>query len=123
MKILDEVERLRFDPDVAYGPDEPLLDQVTIAPLTAPLRTGVPVQAALLRVAPGGRIARHLATVPQILAVLDGAGEVSGADGELQAIAAGEAVFWEAGEAHETRSDDGLTALVIEGPGLEPIRR
>jgi hypothetical protein len=55
--------------------------------------------------------------------VLDGAGEVAGADGEFQPIAAGEAVFWSAGEEHETRTDDGLTALIIEGPGLQPLRR
>jgi quercetin dioxygenase-like cupin family protein len=123
MKIVDEVERLRFDPNVAYSPAEPLLDRVTLAPLTAPLRTGVPVQAAVFRIAPGGRIGRHPATVPQLLAVFGGSGEVAGADGEFQPIAAGEAVFWAAGEEHETRSEEGLTALVIEGAGLEPLRR
>lgn len=117
------MQRLRFDPPVAYSPDEPLLDGVTTAPLTAPLRAGVPTQAAIFRIAPSGRIGRHPATVPQILAVLDGAGEVSGADGGFEPIAAGEAVFWSAGEEHETRSDDGLTALIIEGPGLEPFLR
>jgi quercetin dioxygenase-like cupin family protein len=117
------VQRLSFGPDVAYSPDEPLLDRVTVAPLTAPLRTGVPVQAAIFRVSAGGRIARHPATVQQILAVLDGAGEVSGADGELQPIAAGEAVFWSAGEEHETRTDEGLTALIVEGPGVQTLVR
>lgn len=114
------MERLRFDTNVAYTPAEPLLDGVTLAPLTAPLRTGVPVQAAIFRVAPGGSIGRHPATVPQILAVLDGSAEVSGSDGELQAIAPGEAVFWQEGEEHETRTADGVTALIIEGPGLRP---
>ena len=117
------MQRFGFDPKVAYSPDEPLLDRVTLAPLTAPLRTGVPVQAAICRIAPGGKIRRHPATVPQILAVLDGAGEVCGADDEFQPIAAGEAVFWSAGEEHETRSDAGLTALIIEGPDLQPYRR
>jgi quercetin dioxygenase-like cupin family protein len=117
------VERLSFDPEVAYSPGDALLDRVTVAPLTAPLRTGVPVQTAIFRIAAGGRIARHPATVPQLLAVLDGAGEVSGADREFQELAAGEAVFWSAGEDHETRSASGLTALIIEGPGLQPFRR
>ena len=117
------MKRLRFDPDVAYSPDEPLLDGVAVAPLTAPLRTGVPVQAAIFRVAPKGTIGRHPASVPQILAVLDGAGEVSGPDREFQTIGTGEAVFWSAGEEHETRTDDGLTALIIEGPGLQPFLR
>ena len=65
---------------------------------------------------------RHPATEPQILAVLEGSGRVSGSDGEFQPIAAGEAVFWSAGEEHETQTDTGLTALIIEAEGLEPRR-
>ena len=92
---------------------------VTIAPLTPPDA----VKAAIFRLASGGRIVRHPATVPQILAVLEGQGRVSGADGEFETIAAGEAVFWEAGEVHETVSDDGLTALVLEAAELKPPPR
>jgi quercetin dioxygenase-like cupin family protein len=66
---------------------------------------------------------RHPATVPQILAVLEGNGEVSGSDGVAQPIGSGEAVFWEAGEEHETTSAAGLTALILEGAALEPYRR
>ena len=77
-------------------------------------------QAGVFRVAPGGRIARHPATVPQILAVLEGSGSVSGADGQFQPIGVGEAVFWPAGEEHEMRTDGGLTALVLEAEGLLP---
>ena len=83
----------------------------------------MPVQAAVLRIAANGKIARHPATVPQILAVFEGAGEVSGGNGEFQPIAVGEAVFWSEGEEHETCSDGGLTALIIEGPGLRPYMR
>jgi quercetin dioxygenase-like cupin family protein len=83
------VERLSFGADVAFTPRETLLDGVTVAPLTTPLAAGTPVQAAIFRLAPSGRIARHPATVPQILAVLEGAGRVSGADGQFQPIAAG----------------------------------
>ena len=78
------------------------------------------MQAAIFRVAPGGRIARHPATVPQILAVLEGSGTISGADGETHPISVGEAVFWAAGEDHETASEQGLTALVLEADGLRP---
>jgi mannose-6-phosphate isomerase-like protein (cupin superfamily) len=60
----------------------------------------------------------HRATTPQILAVVEGEGLVSGADGAFEPIAAGEAVFWAAGEEHETVSDHGLTALIVEGDGL-----
>lgn len=116
------MERLSFDADVAITPREDLLEGVTIAPLTAPLAAGTPVQAAIFRLRPNGRIVRHPATVPQILAVLEGAGRVSGADGEFQPITAGEAVFWSASEEHETETKDGLTALVLEADGLQPFR-
>jgi quercetin dioxygenase-like cupin family protein len=60
-------------------------------------------------VAPGGRIARHPAHYPEILAVLEESGEVSGDSGLAEPITAGEAAFWREGEEHETRSTDGLT--------------
>jgi len=97
---------------------EPLLVDVSIAPLTKPLAAGAPFQAAIFRIAPGGRVVRHPATVPQLLAVIEGRGVVSGADGVEEPIVAGEAVVWAEGEEHETRSDEGLVALVLEGHGL-----
>ncbi|HYY03706.1 MAG TPA: cupin domain-containing protein [Gaiellaceae bacterium] len=117
------MERLSFGADVAFAPRQELLDGVTIAPLTATVASGAPVQAAIFRVSPNGRIGRHPATVPQILAVLEGAGRVSGGDGQLEPIAAGEAVFWSAGEEHEMQTDVGLTALVLEAEGLQIFRR
>jgi quercetin dioxygenase-like cupin family protein len=113
------MERFRFDAESAFTPNQELLERVTIAPLTPPDA----VKAAIFRLAPGGRIVRHPATVPQILAVLEGQGRVSGSAGEFETIAAGEAVFWEAGEEHETVSDDGLTALVLEAAELTPASR
>jgi quercetin dioxygenase-like cupin family protein len=117
------MERFRFDADVAFAPREELLEDVTIAPLSRSIFAGAPFQAAVFRVAPGGRLARHPATYPQILAVLEGSGEVSGADGGDEPIEVGEAVFWSAGEEHEMKSAAGLTALIIEGVGLEPFRK
>ena len=117
------MQRLSFRPDAAFAPREEALEGVTIAPLTAPLAAGAPVQAAVFRLAPGGRIARHPAAVPQLLAVLEGAGRVSGVDGAFEPIATGEAVFWAKGEEHETETDDGLTALILEGEGVQPFQR
>jgi quercetin dioxygenase-like cupin family protein len=119
------VERFSFDADVAFTARDELLERVTIAPLSAPISERSPFQAAVFRFAPGGRIARHTpaGSGSQILAVLVGSGEVSGASGAKEPIAAGEAVFWQAGEEHELRSAEGLTALIIEGDGLEMFRR
>jgi len=74
-----------------------------------------------VHLAPGGRIGRHPAAGPQMLAVVSGEGSVSGADGDAQPIAVGVAAVWEPGEEHETRSEAGLTALVIEGAVVDVL--
>jgi mannose-6-phosphate isomerase-like protein (cupin superfamily) len=116
------VERFSFASDVAFVPRGDLLNGVTVAPLTPSIFEGSPIQAAIFRVGAGGLLARHPATVPQILAVLDGSGEVSGADGVGEPISAGEAVYWHEGEEHEMKSTAGLTALIIEGEHLDRFR-
>ena len=116
------MERFSFASDVAFVPRGDLLDQVTIAPLTAPSSEGSPVQAAIFRFAPGGRLRRHPTTGPEIFAILEGSGAVSGIDGIEEPIVAGEAVFWHEGEEQEMKSPNGLTALIIEGESLERFR-
>jgi quercetin dioxygenase-like cupin family protein len=65
----------------------------------------------------GGYLGRHPATDDQLFIIIAGSGEVSGEDGAGQAIVAGMAAFWRAGEPHETRAGPvGLLAIVIEGP-------
>ena len=54
-------------------------------------------------------------TDPQIFSILEGPGEVSGADGVVEPIVAGEAVFLHEGEEHEMTSDAGLKALDHRG--------
>jgi quercetin dioxygenase-like cupin family protein len=105
------VERLSFRAEDAVAPPDPRLEGVTIARLVR----GAAFDAAVFRIEAGGRVARHPAVARQLLAVLDGSGHVSGGDGVEVAVAAGDAVVWAAGEEHETRSDDGMTALVVEG--------
>lgn len=116
------VERFSFASEVAFVPHGDLLDRVTVAPLTPSIFEGSLIQAAIFRFAPGGRLLRHPATVPHILAVVEGSGEVSGADGVDEPIVAGEAVFWHEGEEHEIKSDIGLTALIILGANLDRFR-
>ena len=114
--MLAQMEQFGFDAENAFTPRDERLEGVTVAPLTQP----GPVQAAIFRLSAGGRIARHPAVVPQILAVFEGEGLVSGGDGEFRPIRSGEAVYWSAGEEHETVSDHGLTAVIFEGEGLVP---
>ena len=51
----------------------------------------------------------------QLLVVVDGDAVVSGSDGVARSIGPGEAAVWEVGEPHETRTERGLLALVVEG--------
>ncbi|SFB06276.1 MULTISPECIES: cupin [unclassified Bacillus (in: firmicutes)] len=67
-----------------------------------------------------GLIGRHEAPIPQLLLIMNGAGQVSGEDGERVNVQSGDAVFWTQGESHETVSQNGLTAIVIEGENLDP---
>jgi quercetin dioxygenase-like cupin family protein len=62
---------------------------------------------------------RHPAASDQLFVVVQGEGWASGDDGAEQAIAAGTAVFWPAGEEHETRSQAGLTAIIVEARQLD----
>jgi quercetin dioxygenase-like cupin family protein len=73
----------------------------------------------VIEVEPGGVVGRHPAAVMQLFAVIDGAGWVSGGDGAREQIQAGGAVVWEPGEEHESGSDDGMTALVVESESLD----
>ena len=116
------MERFSFAPEVAFVPHGELLDQVTVAPLTSPFEEGAHVQAAIFRFAPGGRLLRHPTAIPEVFAVLEGSGEVSGADGVVEPIAAGEAVFWHRGEEQEMTSVAGLTVLIIQGENLDRFR-
>ncbi len=116
------MERFCFASDVAFVPRGDQLDRVTVAPLTSPISEGSPTQVAVFRFEPGGRLRGHPGTHPQIFAILDGSGEVSGADGIDAPIEAGEAVFLHPGEEHEMRSAVGLTALIIEGERLDRFR-
>ncbi|MCA1053762.1 cupin [Rossellomorea aquimaris] len=67
-----------------------------------------------------GLIGDHQAVVPQLLLIVHGEGIVRGEDRQLIPVTAGDAVFWEKDEWHETRSSEGLAAIVIESPELDP---
>jgi quercetin dioxygenase-like cupin family protein len=78
-------------------------------------RTNGEAAISTIELGPGGVIGRHPAAAHQLVVVVEGSGEVSGAEGAFHPIAAGEAAAWEQGEEHETRSDTGLLAIVLEG--------
>ena len=71
----------------------------------------------MIEIEPGGVVGRHPAGVAQLFVVVEGSGWVSGGGGR-EPIAAGEAVLWDEGEEHESGSEDGMTALVLEAESL-----
>jgi quercetin dioxygenase-like cupin family protein len=88
--------------------------------LSARVRRLAPdAHAVVIEIGPGGIVARHPAVGAQLFVVVRGSGWVSGADGAREEIGAGEAVLWEPGEEHESGSDEGMTALVVEADALD----
>lgn len=74
-------------------------------------------QISAMEIFPQGVIGGHQAATPQLFLVVSGAGWVRGKEQEKVAVKFGEAVFWEAGEWHESGSDEGMKAIVIEVNG------
>ncbi len=66
-----------------------------------------------------GVIGFHQAVVPQLLLIVNGEGFVRGESNEFVRVQSGEAIFWEKDEWHETKTDTGLTAIVIQSEELD----
>ena len=77
------------------------------------------VRLSLLALEAGGVVGLHEAASPQLLLVVEGAARVRGDEGEAAEIGAGEGAFWQAGELHETTTERGLGAVVVESESLE----
>ena len=76
----------------------------------------------VMHLRPDDRVGRHAASVPQLFAVVQGTGYVQGDVGDDVAISAGQAAFWDVGEAHGAHTGAGMTAVVLEGAGLNPAK-
>jgi|SRR5581483_1866237 len=98
---------------------DPKTSQAVVNPLFAEAG-GAKVVCMTIRA--NGFLPRHPAVVGQLFAVVEGNGWVCGADGERVAIKTGQAAFWEPGEEHESGSETGLRAIVIEGAPFDPSR-
>ena len=76
-----------------------------------------------IRLDAGGLLGRHRAVNTQLFCVIEGQGVVSGDDEEFLPIETGQAALWEPGEMHETRTENGLVAIVVAGKNLDPDPR
>ena len=78
-----------------------------------------PLHVVVIKLEAGGALGYHQAATNQLFVVIEGQGMVCGEDREnRQAVRHGQAVFWERGEWHETITEQGLTAMVLEGEAL-----
>jgi len=92
---------------------------LTITPV---LRATGETQALVMWLAADGSVGRHLASGGQLFLIIQGSGWVEGADGVRRDIRAGQAAWWDDGEAHSSGSDTGMAALVLEGDALDTTR-
>jgi quercetin dioxygenase-like cupin family protein len=84
--------------------------------------TEKPTHIGCMHLESNGVIGFHQATVQQLLLIVAGDGWVRGNTPDALPVGVGDAIFWDAHEWHETKTDTGLTAIVIESEGLNPAR-
>jgi quercetin dioxygenase-like cupin family protein len=87
------------------------------------LKVEVTADISSLRFDAGATLGRHPTGRPQVFAVIDGEGWVSGPDGARHSIVAGQAAFWDRGESHESGSATGMSVIVIQAEHLDPDSR
>jgi quercetin dioxygenase-like cupin family protein len=77
------------------------------------------VRISILELEAGGVVGMHQAACPQLFVVIDGSGWVRPGGGERQPLARGGAALWESGERHESSTEFGLRAIVVEAESIE----
>jgi hypothetical protein len=107
----------RFDVEVGRKID--VFDSVNFV-MSKVVRLTAEARVSCAYLGPNGRIGSHPTVVPQLLLVVQGAGWVRGEAADRIPVAIGHAVFWGQDEWHETITDTGLMAIVIEGESLDP---
>lgn len=83
------------------------------------LMTNQPSHVGIMELGEEGLVGYHEATVPQMLIIIEGEGWVRAGEEAKVMVTAGDIVFWEKGEGHETTTNSGMKAIIIESEGLE----
>jgi quercetin dioxygenase-like cupin family protein len=96
---------------------DPKASKTVISPI---FLSGAGSRFACFHIGAGGFIPRHPAHGPQLFVIVEGSGWVSGDDGKKVAIQSGRAAYWEPGESHESGSEKGMKAIVVECPDFDP---
>lgn len=88
--------------------------------MTRIIQTNSEASIGCMHLGANGLIGYHQAVGPQLLLIISGEGLVSVDREEYIKVQPGDAVFWEKDEWHETKTANGLTAIVIESGELDP---
>lgn len=73
-----------------------------------------PSQISFMHLGPKGVIGYHQASIPQLFLVVEGRGWVRSETEDRIPIERGTAAYWIADEWHETGTDSGMSAIVLE---------
>ncbi|WP_100372248.1 cupin [Bacillus sp. FJAT-45037] len=84
------------------------------------IQTNKPTNIGCMHLDENGIVGYHQAVVPQLLLILNGEGYVRNENDKYFKVESGDAVFWDKDEWHETKTNVGLTAIVIESEELTP---
>lgn len=71
---------------------------------------------------PQGKIGYHQAATPHLFLVVQGQGWARGESEDRIAVQEGQAIFWEQDEWHESGSEIGMIAVIIEGVHFDPAK-
>ncbi|RLQ93747.1 cupin domain-containing protein [Falsibacillus albus] len=107
----------RFDPDTKRSITRFNSRGVGISPI---LKTQTPFQIGCMHFESSSVLGMHQATCPQLFLVVEGTGWVKIKGEEPHPVKPGMAVYWDTGEEHESGSENGMTAMVIEGEAFDP---
>ena len=106
---------------ILFDPSRPITEHGSSGATVAGIaRLEGSAQVVCIRLDAGGRVGEHPATIPQLFLVVAGSGWVRGG-ADRRDVVAGSAVFWEPNELHESGTDDGMTAVVVEAESLELV--
>lgn len=73
----------------------------------------------VMRYSPGAVLGTHPAGMDQLFIVVSGSGWIRTGEGAPEPIAESEAVLWKAGEVHESGSESGMTALIVQAEAFD----
>lgn len=106
----------RFDKEIGFPIKR--YDSLTAHFITV-LRSKEETSVGFIHIEAGGVVGYHQASVQQLFIVVQGGGWVTGTNREKMVIESGEGVMWEEGEWHESGSESGMLALVIESESID----